>query len=164
MKPAWLLPLLLAGCAAPTAQAPHGFRDPAALIGATSRFEAERFKGPWIVRGSFGADAPATVALVETTGGPAFQSCDGGGSCAPLALATVRGQGRYALQQAGGTPRELWVLWIDEGFRTAVVGNPAGDFGWILDRKPAGGVDRITAAREILDFNGYDLSQLRMRK
>jgi apolipoprotein D and lipocalin family protein len=164
MKRAWLLPLLVAGCAAPTAQEPQGYRDPTALIGATSRFEAERFKGPWIVRGSFGADAPATVALVDSTGGPAFQSCDAGGSCAPLALATRKGQGRYTLQQAGEAPRDLWVLWVDEGFRTAVVGNPAGDFGWILDRKATGGADRITAAQEIFDFNGYDLGQLRMRK
>ena len=116
-----------------------------------------------MVRDSFG-DGVAQVALVETTKGPAFQLCaqtgcpDGG----TLWLAQQQGQGRYALSLADGTTRALWVLWVDEGFRTAVVGNPAGDFGWILDRSATGGADRIAAAREILDFNGYDTGQLGM--
>ena len=75
-----------------------------------------------------------------------------------------QGQGRYALSRPDGSTRTLWVLWVDEGFRTAVVGNPAGDFGWILDRSASGGADRIAAAREILDFNGYDTDQLRIRQ
>ena len=51
-----------------------------------------------------------------------------------------------------------------EGFRTAVIGSPEGGYGWILDRRATGGEDRITAAQEILDFNGYDLSALQMRR
>jgi apolipoprotein D and lipocalin family protein len=62
----------------------------------------------------------------------------------------------------GGEMRAFWVLWVDEGFRTAVLGNPDGTFGWIVDRSTRGGADRIRAAREILDFNGYNVSQLRM--
>ena len=164
MKYALLALTLLAGCAAPLVKDGQGYRDTTALIGATARYDADRFAGAWVVRGSFAFDGPDRVALVDSTGGPAFQLCDDGGTCEPLWLATATGQGRYALTQPNGTPRDLWVLWVDEGFRTAVVGNPAGDFGWILDRKPTGGADRITAAREILDFNGYDISQLRMRK
>lgn len=164
MKRALIALLLLAGCTAPVADPVAGFRDPDALIGATSRYDATRFAGPWIVRGGFGADLPARVALVDSTGGTAFQLCGAGGECQPLWLAQSVGQGRYAMQRADGTTRDLWVLWVDEGFRTAVVGNPAGDFGWILDRKATGGADRITAAQEIFDFNGYDLGQLRMRK
>ncbi|MBA99229.1 lipocalin family protein [Sulfitobacter sp.] len=165
MKLAFLAMVVLGGCAAPVPDAAHGFRDPKALIGATSRFDAARFKGPWVVRGSFGDDA-SQIALVETTGGAAFQlcalpACTGGGT---LWLASQKGHGRYVLSRPDGTTRELWVLWVDEGFRTAAVGNPAGDYGWILDRHPTGGSDRITAAQEILDFNGYDISQLRMRK
>ena len=63
-----------------------------------------------------------------------------------------------------GVDRRLWVLWVDEGFRTAVIGNPEGTFAWIIDRSQKGGADRITAAREILDFNGYDVSQLKVKK
>jgi len=31
----------------------------------------------------------------------------------------------------------------------------------VLDRNATGGTDRLTAARAVLDFNGYDLAQLR---
>ena len=156
----------LAACnrsAPPPAQT--GFRNAEALIGATSRYDAARFKGPWLVRDSFG-DGVAQVALVETTQGPAFQLCSqiGCGDGGTLWLAQQQGQGRYALSRPDGSTRTLWVLWVDEGFRTAVVGNPAGDFGWILDRSASGGADRIAAAREILDFNGYDTDQLRIRQ
>ncbi len=164
MRSIWLALLVVAGCAAPVVKEGQGFRDPDALIGATSRYDADRFKGQWVMRGAFALDAPDRVALVDSTGGPAFQLCTDAGDCEVLWLATATGQGRYALTRPNGASRELWVLWVDEGFRTAVVGNPAGDFGWILDRTPTGGGDRIKAAQEILDFNGYDLGQLRMRK
>jgi apolipoprotein D and lipocalin family protein len=52
------------------------------------------------------------------------------------------------------------VLWVDEGYRTAVVGAPNGRVGWILNRDPDIPEDRLIAAREVLDFNGYDVSQL----
>lgn len=55
---------------------------------------------------------------------------------------------------------DYWVLWVDEGYRTAVVGAPNGKSGWILNRDPQIPQDRLNAAREVLDFNGYDLSKL----
>jgi len=39
---------------------------------------------------------------------------------------------------------------------------PSGRAGWILNRDPQIPSDRLAAAREILDFNGYDLSRLLM--
>ena len=165
MKRALFWLAVLAGCAGPAHETAQGLRDSKALIGATSRYDAARFKGAWLVRDSFG-DGVAQVALVETTKGPAFQLCTqvGCGDGGTLWLAQQQGQGRYALSRPDGSTRTLWVLWVDEGFRTAVVGNPAGDFGWILDRSASGGADRIAAAREILDFNGYDTDQLRIRQ
>ena len=55
---------------------------------------------------------------------------------------------------------DYWVLWVDEGYRTAVVGAPNGKSGWILNRDPQIPTDRLNTAREILDFNGYDLDRL----
>jgi apolipoprotein D and lipocalin family protein len=51
------------------------------------------------------------------------------------------------------------VLWADADYRTLVIGTPDGSFGFILNR---GGfpADRLKAAREILAWNGYDLTQL----
>jgi apolipoprotein D and lipocalin family protein len=55
-----------------------------------------------------------------------------------------------------------WVLWVDEGYRTAVVGVPSGRAGWILNRDSTIPSDRLAAARDILAFYGYDLSRLEM--
>jgi len=55
---------------------------------------------------------------------------------------------------------DCWVLWTDEDYRTAVVGAPNGRSGWILNRTPDIRADRLKAARDILAFNGYDLSRL----
>lgn len=40
---------------------------------------------------------------------------------------------------------------------------PPGTAGWILNRDPAIPPDRLAAAREMLDFNGYDLTGLVVR-
>jgi apolipoprotein D and lipocalin family protein len=52
-------------------------------------------------------------------------------------------------------------MWVDEGFRTAAVGDANGRWAAILDRNATSSPDRIKAATEILDFNGWDISQLR---
>lgn len=172
-----LLALLgLAACNAPLSPlptAPGMYRDAAALIGATTRFNADQFAGDWQVRASYPEEAGLhTVAFNVTETGAEVTAvseiCAGSGVCtrdSKRFAASETGQGRYQLRSAGGqSNREMWVLWVDEGFRTAVVGNPAGSFAWILDRNATGGAGRIVAAREILDFNGYDVSQLRTRK
>ena len=96
---------LLAGCGAQAPDTAQGLRDSKALIGATSRYDAARFKGPWLVRDSFG-DGVAQVALVETTKGPAFQLCTqvGCGDGGTLWLAQQQGQG-LAPGQAQAPPR-----------------------------------------------------------
>ncbi|UWR32495.1 lipocalin family protein [Sulfitobacter sp. W027] len=148
-----------------------GFRNAEALIGATSRFDAARFGGDWQIRAAFPGDAnllavtfaPQGPTLIETR-----EACDAAGVCTDrrdLWALSEEGPGRYTMRAAvGGAERAFWVLWVDEGFRTAVVGSPEGGYGWILDRQATGGEDRITAAQEILDFNGYDLSALQMRR
>lgn len=55
---------------------------------------------------------------------------------------------------------DYWVLWTDETYRTAVVGAPNGRAGWILNRDPAIPPDRLNAARDVLQFNGYDLGRI----
>lgn len=70
---------------------------------------------------------------------------------------SVTGPGRMA--RKGGP--DVWVLWVDDGFRTAAIGTPDGRFGWIMDRSATPAPDRLKAAREILEWQGYDLSQLR---
>jgi apolipoprotein D and lipocalin family protein len=64
--------------------------------------------------------------------------------------------GRLAVE---GSP-EFWVLWVDDDFRTAVVGTPDGSLGWIMDRPGQASPDRTRAAREVLEWSGYDLGRL----
>jgi apolipoprotein D and lipocalin family protein len=73
----------------------------------------------------------------------------------------VAGPGRLSVRLDGvPVAAPYWVLWVDEGYRTAVVGQPNGRAGWVLNREPEIPQDRWVAAREVLDFNGYDLSRL----
>ncbi|MFC6637587.1 hypothetical protein [Sulfitobacter sediminilitoris] len=64
------------------------------------------------------------------------------------------------LRQMGGD-ETLVVMWIDEGFRTAAIGDADGRWAAILNRNRKAARDRITAATEILDFNGWDVAKLR---
>jgi len=141
--------LLVSACAA----APQaGFRDPAAMITSTTRFEAVRFAGPWQMRAGMGA-LPQAVVFTETDGQITAMQPLGGGAAVDL---TQTMPARFA-----GPDGPIWVLWVDDGYRTAVLGRPDGQFAWVLDRNATGGTDRLAAAREVLDFNGYDLAQLR---
>jgi apolipoprotein D and lipocalin family protein len=73
----------------------------------------------------------------------------------PLAAA---GPGRFA---AAGQ-QEWWVIWVDTDYRTLAIGTPNGTFGFVLNRGGAVPPDRLRAAREIFDFNGYDVTRLQM--
>lgn len=56
-----------------------------------------------------------------------------------------------------GWPKaELWVKWMDFDDRTASIGSPSGEFGSIIDKSATGGADRIIAARDIMQWFGYD--------
>lgn len=154
------LPLVvgLAGCVA--AGPPEGlppavsYRAAEAPIGSAAALDAEAFAGTWHVVAEFapeGRDCPPEVRW--DVAGPGFTRSRCPGPPQPKALA---GPGRFSGQ--GDAP--IWVLWVDSGYRTAVIGTPDGRFGRILNRSAEIPRDRLVAAREILDFNGYDLEQL----
>lgn len=144
---------VLSGCAGPAAlrgQAP--LRDPAAPLASIADVDWRRLSGNWVVTQSAGAAPPAGTAL-------------------SVAL-NAAGQGSWhlagrpeALQPAGpgrlrGDGRDYWLLWADADARTAVIGAPGGEAVWIMDRATPS-ADRLAAARDILDWYGYDLARLR---
>lgn len=151
---AFALGLMLGGCAAqvssPSAgQATIAARNPTVAFGGTTRFEAARFAGQW-----------QTVACIGTCAAQVIYQTAGADA---LIRITPAGQQTYQVTAPGvlrGTGT-LVVMWVDTGFRTAAVGDADGTWAVILDRRKPGGADRITAAREILDFNGWDTSKLR---
>jgi len=60
------------------------------------------------------------------------------------------------------TSGDYWVLDIDDGYQTVVVGTPSGFAGWILARDPQISEARLQRGIEALRRNGYDASQLTM--
>ena len=60
------------------------------------------------------------------------------------------------------TAGDYWVLDIDEGYQTVVVGTPSGFAGWILARQPQIDEARLQRGIDALRRNGYDTTQLTM--
>ena len=148
--------LALAGCSRKEeAGYPAGtlpLRNPTAPLGGTSRFDVGRFTGDWVTRACLGSCVSQVSFTQSLTG--AVAETDARGSRAWL-------PGAPGILRAVEGDEVLVVMWVDEGFRTAAVGLADGSRAAILDRSGTGGADRITAAREILDFNGWDVGRLR---
>ena len=55
---------------------------------------------------------------------------------------------------------DYWILYVDEEYKIAVVGEPNRKFGWILSRNPT--VNKATLDKALKRFiqNGYDTNQL----
>lgn len=145
--------LTLAACAPkPVAT---GFRGAEVPIWSAAAFAPAQTAGSWRQVAAFQAEgARCSAEGVEITpeaGGLrlAGSLCLEGQMRDVSGLATPSGPGRLMV---GG--EEWWILWVDSGYRTMAVGTPSGRFGFILDRGAIPG-DRLTAAREVFDFNGY---------
>ena len=160
-----LIAAILAGLAACTgsriAQPLRSSGDP---IYSNASFDLSRLTGTWVQVAGFAAEpgcaggrATFSKDLSGATTGDA-RICMAGrlqgwsGAVAPV------GPGRFTI----GGGEAWWVLWDDADNRTLVIGTPSGAFGFVLDRTGDLPADRLAAAREILDFNGYDLARLRI--
>ena len=147
------------------------FRDPSAQIASQTNVTADRMAGSWVIRQRFANQSgPLSGVSFSTLPNGALQmaltrqTCgvDPCGNDQTLVLIEPTGPGRWSPVDAPiFFPREeLWVMWMDFDSRTAAIGTPSGEFGWIMDKNPTGGGDRIAAARDIMDWFGYDVSQL----
>lgn len=142
------------------------YRDPAQTISSAALFDGARFQGDWQVVAAFGTDAGCGV-LQERwqadAGGFAVQGtrCTLSGKTKYATRARLTGPGRISRDLRDGA-EQIWILWVDADYRVAAVGTPSGGFGRILVRPGQARADLITAAREVLDFNGYDISKLMM--
>jgi len=159
--------LMLAACTPGPSFVPDGYRDQTVPITSSTRFDPARFAGDWRVIESF-EQTPREVTISRVT----FTQVEGGfayrasAPISPLAADVERDPPPvYALEAFGRLSRDdadpIWVIWVDEDHRTAVLGTPSGRFGMILNRTKSLRADRLKAAREILQFNGYDVSRLR---
>ncbi|TMV12705.1 lipocalin [Arenibacterium halophilum] len=154
--------LALAGCMPGGGGSPY--RDAAAPIAATTRFEPARMAGRWDVvalfaEGDVAAPPPVTYAW-DAAAEHLVVVPEADGPQARFAPLRVVAPGRLRPLGRDGVDDEIWVLWSDADYRTVVLSNRAGSFGQILNRG-ALAPDRLAAAREILDWYGFDLSLLR---
>ena len=127
-------------------------RNPTATIGAISRFEQARFDGDWRVQSSAGGAWTLTRFTVSDGGTQWREGTDQGARGGQL---TPRAAGILQLTYADGTQRDLWVLWTDPDHHTLALGEPEGRFGFIATRAGRYRADQVTAAAQVLDFNGY---------
>lgn len=123
--------------------------------------DESRLIGQWNQVGAFGGVGCAP-GMAEFTGSSdaltiAYTLCLSGQVVSDNGSFSRVGLGRYS---APGLPADLWVLWIDADAHTLVLGTPSGEFGFVLNRGAPLPPDRAKAVREILDWNGYDLSML----
>ncbi len=159
----------VASCGMMNGVAPS-YRDQDVTIASAAAFEPSRYLGRWyeVARypNPFQSNCSGAIAEYSAVEGEiqVRNLClDSNGAVIDEITGTVTDQGLGRLTvRLQGVPvaATYWVLWVDEGYRTAVVGTPNGRVGWILNRDPEIPSDRLVAAREVLDFNGYDLSRL----
>jgi apolipoprotein D and lipocalin family protein len=148
--------LLLTACAAP-APGPGAFRDPKAPIWSAAAFAPGSIAGQWRQVADYQATLNGTCQAGELTFQPQGTGlqvygtlCLSGVATKVAGLASVTGPGRLTIPRQP----EWWILWVDSGTRTLAIGTPSGQFGFVLDRGAAA-ADRLAAAREVFDFNGY---------
>jgi len=145
------------------------YRDPSLPIAAQADFDPSRYLGTWyeIARYpvSFQEGCTATTAtygLIDDDTVSVVNRCRDGSPDGPLkeitGTATIEGPGQLRVK-FGSVPfvrAPYWVLWVDEGYETAVVGVPNGRAGWILARTPEITPETRLQAEDILRANGYD--------
>lgn len=155
---------LVSACAASP-----GFRDTDVEIASIVEFDSARYAGTWYEVARFPTSFQAGCTETKAVYGVVDQDtlsvqniCTRNGSLTDITgTAKVVGPGRLKVRLKGVPfASDYWVLWVDEGYRTAVVGLPSGRAGWILNRDPEIPGDRLRAAISILEFNGYDTSRL----
>lgn len=155
------LALALAACARDPA--PGGaFRTPGAPIYSNATFDFARLPGDWAQVAAFGASCPPGRAQIAPDGTLRARLCLDGSVTQVQGGITPTGPGRFRITGAapGLLTQDWWIIWVDTGYRTLAIGTPSGAFGFILNRDGPLPADRLTAAAEIFDFNGYDRSRL----
>ncbi len=157
-----LVALLLASCAKPAVQM-MAFRDAGTPIYSNAVMDMAGITGDWAQAASFAVTGDCSAGAVRIA-----QSDQGLMAIGQLCLAgvdtdvtgplVVLGTGR--LQPVRGAV--WWVVWADTALRSLAIGTPDGRMGFILDRTGGLPADRLEAARQVFDFNGYAVARLQV--
>ena len=141
-----------------------------AEVKTVQRLDLQRYLGTWYEAARFPArfqrgceDSKAIYAKLDDNQISVTNSCirDGKKTVAK-GNAIVRGPGMLAVKFSIFMPfrAPYWVLWVDDNYQTAVVGEPNRKFGWILVRDSNRSRSSLETAVKVFEKNGYDTSQL----
>ena len=164
---ALLFVLLLSGCGVLEV-----YRDTDTPIASKAVFEPDRYLGLWYevarypvpfeagcvgVTAEYGLRDDALISVLNIC-----RNADGSerSRISGTAEIVVPGRLKVRFPSVPFVAADYWVLWTDEDYQTAIVGAPNGRSGWILNRTPTIRADRLQAAKDVLAFNGYDVSRL----
>lgn len=152
-----ILCLVLGACVAGPPDQIAAFRPNGAPIYSAAAFDARRIEGKWQQVAAFTAGngpgcAPGAAEFRQGPTGMQLTArlCLNGSERVVSGPVKVAGPGRLSVPGMA----DWWVIWVDSGYRTLAIGTPDGTFGFVLDRGRIG-PDRLAAAAEIFDFNGY---------
>lgn len=158
---------VVAACTPKTVTNTGVYRDAAAPIYSIAAFDQNRLAGRWDQVAAFAPEAKvgcrpggAEFARKADALHLTYRLCLSGRNMAGSGIIAATGPGRFAIAGKDGVNQDWWVLWVDEGYRTVVIGSPSGAFGFILNQGKSLPADRLQAAREVLDFNGYNVETL----
>lgn len=163
---ACLAGLALSGCVSKAPMAPVApqrpavaIRDANAPIWSIAQFTPARLAGEWRQVAGFGAAGCKGGAVQFHPVGGQLQAkgslCFAGRQQVISSAVQPVGPGRLRIDG-----REWWVVWVDTDYRTLAIGTPDGSFGFLLNRGGALPADRMRAASDVFDFNGYRVSQM----
>ena len=163
----------LAGCARLADDlSTQGYRDQSVTIAATTRFDVMEFSGDWSVKEWFPEEhqmGAFKFALQKDHGSITTHTsncarndaaCDTSGFNTHTFPATIPQPGVIQVGKDGGPVDRYVVLWVNETYTTAAIGTFDGRYGYIIARQGQERKDTSKAAREVLAFNGYDISRL----
>ena len=161
---------LLVACVQKPPARGHSWRNTGTEIYSNAVLNMADLKGDWQQVASFAevpeaSCKPGKVRFGTPEGGAVPVQAD---LCLDGARQTYAGQaalpvpGRLipAAAGTGSIGQPWWIIWADVNLRTLVIGTPSGEMGFILNRDGRLPADRLAAAREILEWNGYDLERL----
>ena len=160
-----LLLALLAACTQTTRI--DGFRSQGPIY-SNAVLDLRQITGTWTQAAAFTTARttcrPGGAEITQSATGLMIRArlCLNGADLAFSGPLAITGPGRLRLTGQAPRPldRDWWLLWADTDLRTLVIGTPDGSFGFILNRGGPLPPDRLAAARDILDWNGYDITRL----
>lgn len=170
----FLIPVLTAFLFLTSPAKAETFRDQSVPIGAVSELEIGRFLGLWYEIARFPnwfekgcQGVTAEYGLREDGRLSVRNTCHEDSPDGPVrvaeGLAWMPAPGRLKVTFTPFLPfinGDYWVLDVDDDYQLAVIGNPAGETGWILARNPQITPAAYQKAVSVLQAMGYDSTQL----